>query len=131
MMTARTLQLLLGAIFLGLGGWCLTMPRLVESLVFRPEFQVLSPTSAILMGCFGAQAVLAGSIIVLSDFRPRTFLGFGLLGSLPFFAFNYYFYFIEPVFTDWMLLDFVGNLGILACGVLGYRLRKAELARAA
>ena len=79
-----------------------------------------------LIGCFGAQAVLCGTIIATAEFKPQTFLIFGLIGSVPFFVFNAYFYFVVPIFTDWMLLDFAGNLGILACGLLGYRLSKAE-----
>jgi hypothetical protein len=121
-----TIQRSLALIFIGLGGWCLLFPLTVEALVFKPEFFMGNSTSQLLMGCFGAQAVLAGIIIFTSKFAPRTFLIFGLFGSIPFFIFNYYFYFIEAMFTDWMLLDFVGNIGILTCGILGYRLSKNE-----
>jgi hypothetical protein len=125
-MTSRNLQLLLALIFIGLGGWCLTMPQVVERLVFRPEYQHLTTTSAVLMGCFGAQAVLVGIVIATSQFSAATFLVFGLIASLPFFAFNYYFYFVTHVFTDWMLLDFVGNVCILTAGIFGYRLKTRE-----
>ena len=125
-MTSKHIQLALAAIFLGLGGWCLIEPHSVERLVLRPEYQHLSATSALLLGCFGAQAVLGGIVIALSQFTPRTFLIFGLVGSLPFFAFNWYFVFVSQIFTQWMLLDFVGNIGILTCGLLGYRLRRRE-----
>ena len=125
-MTSKHIQLALAAIFLGLGGWCLIAPHSVERLVLRPEYQHLSATSALLLGCFGAQAVLGGIVIALSQFTPRTFLIFGLVGSLPFFAFNWYFVFVSRMFTQWMLLDFVGNIGILTCGLLGYWLRRRE-----
>ena len=126
-MTSKHIQLALAALFLGLGGWCLIAPHSIERLVLRPEYQHLSATSALLLGCFGAQAVLGGIVIALSQFTPRTFLIFGLVGSLPFFAVNWYFVFVSRMFTQWMLLDFVGNIGILTCGLLGYWLRRREL----
>jgi hypothetical protein len=53
---------------------------------------------------------------------------FGFVGSVPFFVFNYYFYFEVKIFTHWMLLDFVGNAGILIFGLTGYHYSKSELA---
>lgn len=126
-MTSKHIQYVLAAIFIGLGGWCLIDPHSVERLVLKSEFQHLSATSALLLGCFGAQAVLGGIIIALSDFRPHTFLIFGLVGSSPFFVFNWYFVFVAEMFTSWMWLDFAGNIGILACGIVGYIWRKREL----
>lgn len=121
---AKRIQFALAAIFIGLGGWCLVAPQSVERLALRPEFQHMSATSALFIACFGAQAVLCGLVIALSEFKPRTFLVFGLLGSVPFFAFNWYFVFVAKMFTPWMLLDFAGNLGILACGLAGYWLSR-------
>lgn len=129
-MRSRYIQYALAAIFLGLGGWCLLDPHGVERLVLRPEYQHLSATSALLMGCFGAQAVLVGTIVAVSQFTPRTFLVFGLVGSLPFFVFNWYFVYVAQMFTAFMLIDFAGNVGILTCGLCGYWLRKRELAAA-
>ncbi len=125
--TSRTVQAILAVVFIGLGGWCLFWPGVVEQLGFKPEYQHASATTALLIGCFGAQAVLVGVIIALSEFRPHTFLVFGIIGSLPFFVFNWYFYFVAQMFTDWMLLDFVGNLTILACGVGGFYLKRKEI----
>ena len=119
---AKRLQLLLGSVFLVLGAWCLVTPHSVEQFVLRPEYQVLNATSALLMGCFGAQAVLVGSVVSLSTFSARTFLVFGLVASVPFFVFNYYFYYVVQMFTPWMLLDFVGNAVIFACGMGGWQL---------
>lgn len=43
------------------------------------------------------------------------------------FAFNVYFYLATPMFTPWMLLDFGGNIVILAAGLFGYLLKRAEV----
>ena len=127
-MQAKHIHYALAAIFFILGSWCLVTPHHVESLVLKPDYQHLSDTSALLMACFGAQAVLVSIVIALSTFSPRTFLVFGLAGSLPFFVFNWYFVFVVEMFTSLKLIDFVGNVGILTCGVTGYVLRKRELA---
>ena len=113
-------QYLLASIFILLGGWCLLFPTTVETLVFKPEYISGTPTSALLIGCFGAQAVLGGIVMATSKFSEKTFLTFGIFGSVPFFIFNYYFYFIEEMFTHWMLLDFAGNIGILVVCILGF-----------
>ncbi|MFH1557637.1 MAG: hypothetical protein ABII76_22745 [Pseudomonadota bacterium] len=113
-------------VFIGLGGWCLLAPHMVESLSLKPEHQHLSATTALLMGCFGAQAVLCGSLMLLARFTATTFLVFGLLASTPFFAFNAWFVWVAEMFTAWMLLDFVGNVSFLAIGVLGWRLMRSE-----
>lgn len=123
------IQRLLALIFIGLGGWCLLFPAVVEAIVMRPTYFVGNATSALFVACFGAQAILGGIVIFTSRFLPSTFLIFGLVGSIPFFGFNYYFYFVREMFTDWMLLDFVGNVGILACGLWGYRLSLQEAAK--
>lgn len=125
-MTARSMQRLLGLIFLILGGWTLAFPAYVEGFVLAPDHFMGTTASAVLIGCFGAQAVLCSVLILTSEFTPRTFLVFGLVGSLPFFVFNYYFVFIEPIFNQWMVLDFLGNLGIIACGIAGWRMKLRE-----
>lgn len=124
MITPRRLQYLLALIFLGLGGWCLLFPGTVERLALKPEFQIQSATSRLLMACFGAQACLVGILVGASKFTARTFLVFGLLASVPFFIFNWYFYFQKEMFTDLMLLDFAGNIGILTICLAGWRLSK-------
>lgn len=116
-MTPRVLQICLSSIFLVLGSWCLFFPGVVIELTFRPEFAVASDQSRFIMGCFGAQAVLTGTIILVARFTPMTFLVFGLFGSIPFFVFNAWFLFVDPVLNEWMLLDFAGNLGILMTGL--------------
>lgn len=129
-MRAIHVQRLLAFIFLGLGGWTMLFPGTVEMLAMRPEHYVGNASSRLFIACFGAQAVLVGVVIIASRFVPRTFLVFGLCGSLPFLAFNYYFYFVRGMFSEWILLDFIGNLGILACGIAGYRLSVRESSNA-
>ena len=119
-MSPLTIQRSLALVFLGLGGWALFFPSQVLSLGIRPELYSGDRVTVIIMGCFGAQAVLGGTVMLLSRFTPTTFLVFGALGSVPFFLFNYYFVFVEPIFTRWMLLDFVGNIAILGLCVAGY-----------
>lgn len=119
-MAPLTIQRLLALVFLCLGGWALVAPNQVLSLGIRPELQTGDTVTAVIMGCFGAQAVLGGTVMLLSRFTPRTFLVFGILGSVPFFFFNYYFVFVVEIFTRWMLLDFVGNIAILSLCLMGY-----------
>lgn len=130
-MTALGIQRILAFVFLGLGGWALLFPATVERIGFTDEHFMGTAASAVLIGCFGAQACLCGIVIALSRFRPVTFLVFGLAGSLPFFFFNVYFVFVVSMFSDWMLLDFAGNAAILALCMAGYRKLKAEEALAA
>ena len=127
-MKAVHIQRALALIFIVLGGWCLLFPAVVESFVMRPAYYVGNSTSELFVACFGAQAILVGTVIYTSRFLPSTFLIFGIVASVPFFGFNYYFYFVRGMFTDWMVLDFVGNVGILACGLWGYRLSLKEAA---
>lgn len=129
-MTSRRLQTCLAAIFLLLGAWCLLAPAQVVGLTFTPELNEATRQARFLMGCFGAQAVLNGTILLTARFTPTTFLVFGLVGSVPFFAFNAWFTLVEPVLNAWMLLDFAGNIGILATGIWGWRLARAEEGRA-
>lgn len=118
-LTVPRIQALLGWLFLLLGGWCLLFPGMVERLGLRPEHLIDTTASNVLMGCFGAQAMLCGLLILLCRFDRRAFLVFGLAGSLPFFVFNVYFTLVEPVFTSLMLIDVAGNVSILALCLLG------------
>lgn len=113
-------QRLLALPFLILGGWCLLAPHMVERLTINPEYQHLSTTSALLIGCFGAQAVLGGLFIAFSAWTKRTFAIYGA-ALLPFFWFNYYFVFEVPVMNRWMALDLVSNLAMLGLCIWGYR----------
>lgn len=119
-MTPLLAQRLIAAPFLVLGAWCLFFPGMVENLGFRPEYRHSSITTAIMIGCFGAQAILSGLFAAFSLFTRTTFLVYGI-ALLPFFWFNYWFVFVVPVFNEWMLLDFGANLAMLALCAIGYR----------
>ncbi len=119
-MTPLLAQRLISVPFLVLGAWCLLLPEMVERLGVRPEYRHLSTTSALFIGCFGAQAVLSGLFAWFSRFDRRTFVAYGV-ALLPFFWFNYWFVFVVPVFNEWMLLDFACNAAMLALCVVGYR----------
>ncbi len=127
-MTSRTLQTCLALIFLLLGGWCLLLPGMVVRFTFQPDLNEPIRQARFLMGCFGAQAVLTGTILLTARFTPTTFLVFGIVGSVPFFIFNIWFSLIEPVLNAWMLLDFAGNAAILITGLWGWSLARREAA---
>ena len=120
MLTPLWPQRLLALPFLILGAWCLVAPHMVERLSINPLYQHLSTTSALLMGCFGAQAVLGGLFIAFSRWTRSTFAVYAA-ALLPFFWFNYYFVFVVPVLNRWMMLDFASNLTMLALCFWGWR----------
>ena len=118
-MTPILAQRLIAVPFLVLGSWCLLLPEMVERLVVRPEYYHGSATTALFIGCFGAQAVLSGLFAAFSRFTRTTFLVYGL-ALLPFFWFNYWFVFVAPIFNQWMALDFIANVAMLVLCALGY-----------
>lgn len=126
MLTPLWPQRLLALPFLILGAWCLVAPHMVERLGISLEYQHLSTTSALLMGCFGAQAVLGGLFIAFSRWTRSTFVIYGA-ALLPFFWFNYYFVFVVPVMTRLMAIDLVSNLFMLGLCVWGYRIAPRSL----
>ncbi|WP_395632053.1 hypothetical protein [Aquidulcibacter sp.] len=119
------IQRLISLPYLILGGWCLLAPHMVEGLMINPPFQHLSTTSALLIGCFGAQAVLGGLFIWFSRFTAQTFLVYAF-ALVPFFVFNYWFVFEVPIFNRWMALDLGSNAFMLALTLWGWRLMGRE-----
>lgn len=119
-MSALFAQRLIAAPFLILGAWCLLFPEMVERLTLRPEYYRGDTVSTLLIGCFGAQAVLAGLFAASSRFTRTTFAVFGV-ALLPFLWFNYWFVFEVPVLNAWMALDLACNLAMLALCVVGWR----------
>ncbi len=115
------IQRLIALPYLVLGGWCLIAPHMVERLMFNSAYQHLSVTSALMIGCFGAQAVLGGLFIAFSRWTRTTFLVYAL-ALLPFFGFNYYFVYEVPVLNRWMALDFLSNAAMLALSLWGWRM---------
>jgi hypothetical protein len=93
---------------------------MVERLGVRPEHYQGTAVTALFIGCFGAQAVLAGLFAYFSRFTRTTFLIYGV-ALLPFFWFNYWFVFVVRILSGWMALDFVANVAMLALCVVGYR----------
>lgn len=129
MLTPLWPQRLLALPFLILGAWCLVAPHMVERLGISQEYQHLSTTSALLMGCFGAQAVLGGLFIAFSRWTKATFAIYAV-ALLPFFWFNYYFVFVVPVMTRLMAIDLASNLFMLGLCVWGYRIAPRSLVAA-
>lgn len=119
-MSPLLIQRLIAVPFLGLGAWCLFFPGMVERLSLLPAYQHQSATTALLFGCFGAQAMLAGLFAAFSRFTRATFLAYGL-ALLPFSGFNYWFVFVVPMFSAWMALDLGANVAMLILCVLGWR----------
>lgn len=123
--TARTWQRLIAVPFLVLGAWALLAPASVQLVAFRPEVRLDAPILNVAIGCFGAQAVLAGLFVISSRFTRWSFLVYGI-ALLPFFGFNYWFLFVTPLFSAGMMIDFLANLAMLAFCILGWRAAVAE-----
>lgn len=107
--------------YLVLGSWCLLAPVMIERMMVNPAYQHLSATSALFIGCFGAQAVLGGLFIWFSRFTRQTFLVYAI-ALLPFFGFNYWFVYEVPILNRWMVLDFGANAAMLALSLWGWRM---------
>jgi len=124
-MTVRGIQWLIAAVFFILGGWALLAPGSVIALTLLPQYRIGTPILPFVVACFGAQAVLSGLFAAFARFTRITFLAYGI-ALLPFFVFNWWFTFVDPVFTLVGLLDAVGNVVMLALCVLGWRKAGAE-----
>jgi hypothetical protein len=125
MLGVQRLQYAIAAVFAVLGGWCLIAPESVIALTVRPAYQSDHPLVLISLGAFGAQAMLAGLFAALSRFTKWTFAGFGA-AVLPFFVFDWWFYAVEPVFNELILLDALGNMIFVALCARGYQLLARE-----
>jgi hypothetical protein len=118
-MSVRHIQWAIAAVFFVLGGWALLAPRSVIELTLLPQYRTGTPILPFAIACFGAQAMISGLFAAFSRFARATFLAYGL-ALLPFFAFNWWFTFVDPVFTMVGLLDAAGNLVMLAACILGW-----------
>ena len=123
-MTTQHIQWMIAAVFFVLGGWGLVAPRSVIALTLLPEHQIDAPILPFVVACFGAQAMISGPFAAFAMFTRTTFLAYGI-ALLPFFAFNWWFTFVEPVFAMVGLLDAVGNVVMLGLCVVGWRKAKA------
>ena len=124
-MSARSIQFAIASVFFVLGGWALFLPQSVIDLTIRPEFVSGSDFERFAVACFGAQALISGLFAAFARFTRTTFLAYGI-ALLPFLAFNYWFFVVEPVLTAIGLLDLVGNVVMLGLCVLGYRAAGTE-----
>lgn len=120
------IQRLIALPYLILGTWCLLAPAMVERLMINPPYQHVSVTSALMLGCFGAQAVLGGLFVWFSIFTRRLFLIYAI-ALVPFFWFNYWFVYVVPVFNSWMALDFISNAAMMGLSLWGWRLTDPPL----
>ena len=128
-MSARTAQFMIAAVFLVLGGWCLLAPASVIELAITEAYRDSAYLTRFTMACFGAQAVLFGVMALVTRWSAASFAVFAA-ALLPFFAFNYWFHYQVPVLTSIGMLDFVGNVTMLALAVLGWRAARGGEARA-
>jgi hypothetical protein len=96
-------------------------PRSVIDLTLLPEYRPGTPILPFAIGCFGAQAILSGLLAAFSRFTRTTFLAYGI-ALLPFFLFNWWFTFVDPVFTWPGLLDAVRNIVMPVLCIIGWRL---------
>lgn len=63
------------------------------------------------MRCFGAQAMISGLLLGVAPMNARSFNAFAL-AMMPFLGFNAWFI-VGPgreMFTNWLLMDLVGNV---------------------
>lgn len=127
-MSIRAIQWWLASVFFVLGGWCLASPASVMALTITPAYRSDAPIVPILIGAFGAQALLAGLFAAFSCFERRTFFVYGL-ALLPFFAFDYWFYAVKPMLTWVGLLDAAGNVAMLVLCIFGWRVAGRPTAR--
>lgn len=124
-MSARTAQFLIAAVFLALGGWALFAPASVIELAVTEAYRDSTFLTRFTMACFGAQAVLFGLMALVTRWSARGFAVFGVL-LLPFFGFNYWFHYEVPVLTSIGMLDFAGNVTMLALAILGWRAARSD-----
>jgi len=68
---------------------------------------------------------LFGLMALVTRWNARSFVVFAVL-LLPYFGFNWYFHYEVPVLTSIGMLDFAGNVAMLALAILGWRAAKAR-----
>ena len=120
MTSARNARRAIAAVFVVLGAWCVLAPGMVLDLGVRPEGRAHSALEALLIGCFGAQALLAGLFAALGRFTASTFVAYGI-ALLPFFGFDWYFYAVKPLLTGLIGLDAAGNFLMVGLCWVGWR----------
>ncbi|MCQ8186076.1 hypothetical protein [Parvularcula maris] len=110
---ARLLQRGIAAVFLLLGGWCILFPNAVAGLCLTPVYREGAGVP-FLLACFGLQAVMFGTLLLLTRLDRRGFFVLALLFS-PFLLFDIWFVLVQPVLTPLGgLLDGIGNTVMIA-----------------
>ena len=122
---ARRWQYLIASAFLILGGWCLIAPANVVDLTVLPEKRNSLPLTSVAIGAFGAQAMLVGLVSTTSHFTARTFVAMDF-AMLSFFIFDLWLYFKQPLFTELILLDVMGNVAMLGACMRGWWLLQQQ-----
>ncbi|KAJ3109531.1 endodeoxyribonuclease [Phlyctochytrium planicorne] len=123
-------QIVMGTTFTGMGLVTMLFPNTVAKLCFNPSFlgqqstpakptTVMSPPLKLTFQCFGAQATLCGTLILVSRFEKETYLYFGA-AILPFFVFDYIAWKAKAVSTIGALGDFAGNVVFVVCCYIGF-----------
>ena len=125
-MSVLTIQRILASVFFVLGGWALFFPNMVIELGVNEPYRSDSYLETLLMACFGAQAMIAGTFAWFSRFTKTTFIAYAII-LLPFFGFNYWFVIREPVMNELMLIDLAGNVLMLYLCWLGWKKAPARL----
>ena len=119
-MSRLTIQRAIAAVFLVLGGWALVHPASVIALCLRSPYSE-GPGMAFAVGCFGAQALIAGLFAATARFTRATFAAYGVM-LIGFLGFDYWFWAVEPVLTGLgAALDGMGNLVMMGLCWLGWR----------
>ncbi len=124
-MTARLCQYAIAAVFLLLGGWALIAPGSVIDLAVTEAYCEDTYLTRFVMACFGSQAVLFGVMALAVRWTSKAFAVFAVL-LLPFFVFNWYFHYEVPVLTSIGMLDFAGNVTMLAAALIGWRAARGQ-----
>ena len=119
-MTPIAIQRLIAAVFVVLGGWALVHPHSVMALCLQPGYRD-GAGMPFAVGCFGAQALIAGLFAATARFTRATFAAYGVM-LVGFLAFDYWFWAVEPVLTGLGAgLDAAGNLIMLGLCLIGWR----------
>ena len=119
-MSAIDAQRVIAAIFFILGGWALVDPRSAIELGLQPEYRQ-GAGMGFAVGCFGAQALIAGLFAATARFTRTTFAAYGVM-LIGFLAFDYWFWAVVPVLTTLgAALDGIGNLIMMALCWIGWR----------
>jgi len=95
---------------------CVIAPRPLLDLSLTEERKkedtaaAANDTTVLIFQCFGAQACLVGTVLATCRMTPQSYRAFAA-AMIPFFGFNWYFRFVEPVVAPLpMLADFINNV---------------------